>query len=49
VEGADLLAYPGWRGQCLQTVGEVEESAWGVFGHPDAVVASRSPLAGLFR
>jgi hypothetical protein len=28
VEGADLLAYPGWRGRGLVTVKEVEEAAW---------------------
>src|SRR5262249_32646507 len=28
VEGADLTAYPGWRGRGLTTVREVEETAW---------------------
>jgi hypothetical protein len=28
VEGADLLAYPGWRARGLVTVNEVEEAAW---------------------
>jgi hypothetical protein len=27
VEGADLLAYPVWRGRGVRTVGEVEEAA----------------------
>jgi hypothetical protein len=36
VEGADLLAYPGWRGQGLKTVKEVEEAAWALKSAIDA-------------
>jgi hypothetical protein len=36
VEGADLLAYPGWRGRELKTVKEVEERAWALCSAIDA-------------
>jgi hypothetical protein len=36
VEGADVLAYPGWRGRGLQTVKEVEECAWALCSAIDA-------------
>ena len=36
VEGADLLAYPAWRGRGLQTVKEVEEAAWALCSAIDA-------------
>src|SRR5262249_22537988 len=36
VEGADLLAYPGWRARGLVTVKEVEEEAWALCSAIDA-------------
>jgi hypothetical protein len=36
VEGADLLAYPGWRARGLVTVKEVEECAWALCSAIDA-------------
>jgi hypothetical protein len=36
VEGADLLAYPAWRGRGLKTVREVEEAAWALCSAIDA-------------
>jgi hypothetical protein len=36
VEGADLLAYPGWRARGLKTVKEVEECAWALCSAIDA-------------
>ena len=36
VEGADLTAYPAWRGRGLKTVREVEEAAWSLCSAIDA-------------
>jgi hypothetical protein len=36
VEGADLTAYPAWRGRGLVTVKEVEEAAWALCSAIDA-------------
>jgi hypothetical protein len=48
VEGADLIAYPGWRARGLVTVKEVEEAAWALCSAVDARLgegASRDLLA----
>jgi len=36
VEGANLLAYPGWRPRGLVNVKEVEEAAWSLCSAIDA-------------